>query len=180
MRIFDKIKKMMETLKEDASKANSISNQINNLNKRDKDAVREKLRFEYKDFLDTMEKTPVDIHDANVQRIYNQACNFLALQTFAMVVTSSCGEDPVLIKEMKERVLKLFFGSIKHTLSRTLEINELLHDNKFSQDNIGSELIERFNKCNNDKVSKAVSIAEDLIKKSLQMDEVIDDDTKRF
>jgi hypothetical protein len=166
-----------ETSKETPEESNSIF-KINKNTLHDNGTIdREKLRNDYETFLDNMEKTPVDEYDPNVQKMYSQACNFLALQTFRMMVSSTCADDPGLMKDMTEKILKLFFGSVKHTLFRKLEINELIHDNKFSKNNLGEDLIERFNKCNNNKISKAINMTEDLIKKSLQIDE-IDENTE--
>ena len=149
------------------SKIESILFKMNGLDKFNK----ERLKGEYITFLDRMEKTPVDITDPNVQKIYANACNFLALQTFSMFVASACDNDTDAMNDMKKKVLNLFFSDIKHTLYRSIEVNELIHDNKFSRDNIGGEIIERFNKCNNDKVSKAIKLAESLIKQTLHIDE---------
>jgi len=148
-------------------KIESILFKMNNLNKFEK----EKLKSEYVTFLDRMEKTPVDITDPNVQKIYANACNFIAIQTFTMLVSTICDNDADEMNNMKKKVLNLFFSDIKHTLYRSIEVNELIHDNKFSRDNIGDEIIERFNKCNSDKISKAVKLAESLMKQTLHIDE---------
>ena len=183
----NRVKRMIKAFnEEDTEKTSKESNSIffnkNTLHSTGGTIDREKLRKEYETFLDNMEKTPVDEYDPNVQKMYSQACNFLALQTFRMIVSSTCADDPGLMKDMTEKILKLFFGTVKHTLFRKLEINELIHDTKFSKANLGDELIERFNKCNNNKISKAINMTEDLIKKSLQIDEIdeIDENAENF
>lgn len=132
------------------------------------------IRKEYEEFISRLENKTIDLHDPNVQTIYGQGCNFLALQSFKMSMAALCGNDPLEIEDKTNEILKLFFSNVRSTLFRSLEINELMQDNKTINATVGPELMDRLNKCNTQKMSEAISMAENLIRQSLRIDENIE------